>query len=117
MTVDATQARWICSRYAAACATLCIAFAAHAAEPVSAASQLATVQRQLNTIDRLATQAEQFPESDRPRYHFDYARLHADIARIRAGVRDYLAPPRAQPRDGADLVGDYRVDVSSEERP
>ncbi|CAM5209101.1 MULTISPECIES: integrative conjugative element protein, RAQPRD family [Alcaligenaceae] len=44
------------------------------------------------------------------RYHFDYPRLLADLARVRAGIQDYLAPSRAQPRDPAELAGDYRAE-------
>ena len=32
----------------------------------------------------------------------------ADIARIRQGLQDYLAPSRAQPRDAAELSGQYQ---------
>jgi len=27
---------------------------------------------------------------------------------MHTGLQDYLSPPRAQPRDAADLLGDYR---------
>ncbi|MCQ9186712.1 hypothetical protein KMT30_48280, partial [Streptomyces sp. IBSBF 2953] len=45
------------------------------------------------------------------RYRFDYHQLIQDIQRIRRGVRSYLSPSRAQPRDPAELVGDYRLDT------
>ena len=35
-------------------------------------------------------------------------RLHKDIERVRQGVRDYLAPKRAQPRDPLELLGQFR---------
>jgi RAQPRD family integrative conjugative element protein len=99
------------------CAASWLALPAQATEPASVAGQLATIERQLETIDRLAAHAEQLPETDRPRYHFDYARLHADVSRMRAGLQDYLIPPRAQPRDAAELIGDYRIDPGNGDRP
>ena len=70
--------------------------------------ELAALARQLDLIDRLAEHAANSAPQVHARYHFDYARLHQDIERIRAGVRDYLTPPRAQPRDPIELSGDYR---------
>ncbi|MEX5535751.1 RAQPRD family integrative conjugative element protein [Pseudomonas syringae] len=74
--------------------------------------QLSLVQQQLDTIERFATQAEtdRTDETD-DRYRFDYPRLIRDIQRIRLGVQGYLSPTRAQPRDPAELVGDYRLDT------
>lgn len=74
--------------------------------------QLSLIQRQLDTIERLATQAEvaSTAEPDE-RYRFDYTRLIRDIQRIRHGVQGYLSPSRAQPRDPTELVGDYRLDT------
>ncbi|WWL67621.1 RAQPRD family integrative conjugative element protein [Burkholderia pseudomallei] len=82
---------------------------AHAADTASESAHLAAIERQLDTIDRLATQSEQLPDSDNTHEHFDYARLHADIARMRKGVDDYLSPRRPLPRDPSTLVGHYRV--------
>ncbi|WP_108574302.1 RAQPRD family integrative conjugative element protein [Pseudomonas sp. GV047] len=75
--------------------------------------QLSLFQRQLDTIERLATQAEAVsrPES-KERYRFDYPRLIQDLQRIRQGVQGYLSPSRAQPRDPSELVGDYRLDTA-----
>lgn len=74
--------------------------------------QLNLIQRQLDTIERLATRAEvaNTAEPD-DRYRFDYPRLSQDIQRIRQGVQGYLFPSRAQPRDSTELVGDYRLDT------
>ncbi|QYN03650.1 RAQPRD family integrative conjugative element protein [Pseudomonas protegens] len=79
-------------------------------------TQLNLVQQQLDTIERLATQAEaaNTAEPDE-RYRFDYPRLIQDIQRIRHGVQGYLFPSRAQPRDPSELVGDYRLDSPSAE--
>ncbi|SFT72197.1 integrative conjugative element protein, RAQPRD family [Paraburkholderia aspalathi] len=94
----------------AVCVGLLVSGPVLAAGTDSATGSLATIERQLDSIDRLAAASEQLPE-DRGRYHFDYLRLHADVARIRTGLHDYLSPPRAQPRDSADLLGDYREPV------
>ena len=59
-------------------------------------------------IDRLAEHSASPPRRDSNRYYFDYERLHKDIERVRQGVRDYLAPKRAQPRDPLELLGQFR---------
>jgi len=76
--------------------------------------QLNLIQQQLDTIERLAAQAETASTSepgDRDRYRFDYPRLSQDIQRIRQGVQGYLSPSRAQPRDPGELLGDYRLNT------
>jgi RAQPRD family integrative conjugative element protein len=71
--------------------------------------ELAAVLRQIDLAERLARHSELTrPLPPEARYHFDYPRLYADLARVRAGIHDYLNPPRAQPRDPAQLPGDYR---------
>ncbi|MEO8646424.1 RAQPRD family integrative conjugative element protein [Pseudomonas sp.] len=78
--------------------------------------QLSLVQQQLDTLERLATQAEAASTAEPDdRYRFDYPRLIQDIQRIRLGVQGYLSPSRAQPRDPAELVGDYRFDAQPRE--
>lgn len=77
--------------------------------------QLAALVRQLDILDRLAEQSATLSQQDNSRYHFDYVRLREDIARVRNGIRDYLTPQRAQPRDLVELVGDYSLE--SEEAP
>jgi RAQPRD family integrative conjugative element protein len=78
--------------------------------------QLSLVQQQLDTLERLATQAQAASTAEPDdRYRFDYPRLIRDIQRIRLGVHGYLSPSRAQPRDPAELVGDYRLDTPSAE--
>lgn len=84
--------------------------------------QLAALARQIELADRLANHlADQAASTASPelvRYHFDYARLRADLKRIRAGLQDYLAPQRAQPRDPVPLTGDYvRRDERQEQSP
>lgn len=74
-------------------------------------TQLAALIRQLDMLDRLAEHSERLPKQDASRYHFDYARLREDIERVRSGIRDYLTPQRAQPRDPTTLIGDYRQEA------
>lgn len=78
-----------------------------AADDALAREQLAALARQIELADRLAEHATSTAPQERARYHFDYARLRADLKAIRAGLQDYLAPQRAQPRDPAPLTGDY----------
>nr|WP_237351959.1 RAQPRD family integrative conjugative element protein [Rhizobium sp. ACO-34A] len=75
---------------------------------------LAAVVRQIELAGRLAQQSATAAPRTRTRYHFDYRRLNADLNRIRAGINDYLAPPREQPRDPSALTGDYRRETSPE---
>jgi RAQPRD family integrative conjugative element protein len=82
---------------------------AFAGDTASEEAQLTILVRQLDMLDRLAEQCERLPQEKVSRYHFDYPRLHADVQRMRAGIRDYLSPPRAQPRDPDALLGDYRA--------
>ncbi|ACL73924.1 plasmid conserved hypothetical protein RAQPRD [Thioalkalivibrio sulfidiphilus HL-EbGr7] len=82
-------------------------FAGDATEP----ERLAVLMRQLDMLDRLAEHSERLPKQDASRYHFDYARLREDIERVRSGIRDYLTPQRAQPRDPTTLIGDYRQEA------
>ncbi|WDU64016.1 RAQPRD family integrative conjugative element protein [Pseudomonas poae] len=78
--------------------------------------QLGLVQKQLDIIERLATRAKAASTAEpNDRYRFDYPRLTEDIQRIRQGVQGYLFPSRAQPRDPAELVGDYRIDTPPQE--
>ena len=67
--------------------------------------------RQLDAIDHLTSQLAARPHVEQDRYHFNYDRLQADIRRVRTGVRDFLTPERAQPRDPIPLHGDYRDEM------
>ena len=73
-------------------------------------ARLAAVLRQLDVLERMTQRDIEVLAVNGRRYRFDYLRLHADIERIRAGIRDYLSPLRAQPRDVQELTGDYRLD-------
>ena len=98
----------LCGLVIALASGLSVCTSVPAADTASEASQLTALERQLDALDREADETEKRSVRDAARYHFDYSRLHADIARIRAGIRDYLTPPRAQPRDPASLDGQYR---------
>ena len=99
---------------------LCIALGlparAHADDATAEHARLAAALRQLDAIDRLIAQETARARDERSRYHFDYCRLSADLERVRAGIRDYLTPSRAQPRDPAVLLGDYRQAAASASR-
>jgi RAQPRD family integrative conjugative element protein len=82
---------------------------ASATDAASESGQLALLLRQLDAMERRAAQAQQTSGEHTSRYHFDHAALKADLRRVREGVRNYLAPPRAQPRDVTPLLGDYRT--------
>lgn len=75
-------------------------------------ARLAAALRQLDSIERIVAQQAVQPLDESSRYHFDYARLAADLQRVRNVIRDYLTPTRAQPRDPALLLGDYRQSAS-----
>ncbi|UMZ10677.1 RAQPRD family integrative conjugative element protein [Pseudomonas sp. MPFS] len=63
--------------------------------------------RQLNALEDSARRSSTIAGEPGQRYYFDYDRLAADIQRIRQGLQAYLTPSRAQPRDAADLSGQY----------
>ncbi len=44
------------------------------------------------------------------RYELDYELVQSDLERIAEGVRGYLSPSRAQPRDFTEITGDYSRD-------
>ena len=74
--------------------------------------QFSLILQQLDTIERLARQAEAASTAEPDdRYRFDYPRLTQDIQRIRQGVQGYLSPSRSQPRVPGALIGDYLLDT------
>ncbi|CAM4145837.1 TPA: RAQPRD family plasmid [Pseudomonas aeruginosa] len=81
------------------------------AEPPAQRQELVAALRQLDALERTVTNsAAHAPIQPGERYHFDYPRLLADLARVRAGIQAHLTPSRAQPRDPAELAGDYRTE-------
>lgn len=87
---------------------LCVSGNIQADDATPEHARLEAVLRQLNTIERLIAEETARSHTEQSRYYFDYTRLNADLARMRSGIRDYLTPSRAQPRDPATLLGDYR---------
>ncbi|MCE4373846.1 RAQPRD family integrative conjugative element protein [Xanthomonas hortorum] len=84
---------------------------ASAASPPAQGQDVAAALRQLDALDRLIQNSETSTVvAPGQRYYLDYSRLRADVARVRVGLQDYLTPPRAQPRDPAEIVGQYRAD-------
>ena len=99
-TANTAFVRWRALAPALACLLL--------VTPSAFAADTASEHAQLAALVRLAEHSERLPKQDASRYHFDYARLREDIERVRSGIRDYLTPQRAQPRDPTTLIGDYR---------
>lgn len=65
--------------------------------------------RQLNALEDSARRSAHVADEPGQRYYFDYERLAGDIQRIRQGLQGYLTPSRAQPRDPAELTGNYTL--------
>jgi RAQPRD family integrative conjugative element protein len=77
--------------------------------------RLATLIRELNAIERIATTGDTVLDLNTSRYHFNYSRLRADIHRVRTGIQQYLSPQRAAPRDDIALHASYRDETGSAE--
>jgi RAQPRD family integrative conjugative element protein len=91
------------------------AFSAHAQDhEISEHARLAVLVRQLDMLERIATESQVLSQNQTSRYHFDYSRLHADMQRVRCGIRDYLRPQRAQPRDPVEITGQYVIEHITE---
>lgn len=78
-----------------------------AAASASEQANLEVMIRQLNALEDTARRSAQVADEPGKRYYFDYQRLAGDIERIRHGLEGYMTPSRAQPRDPADISGDY----------
>ncbi|EKS6313232.1 RAQPRD family integrative conjugative element protein [Enterobacter hormaechei] len=77
--------------------------------PLTEREELTLSLRQLTLIEASLHRAQQSARTDiNERYYFDYPRIHGDITTLRSGIENYLTPTRAQPRDTAALVGQYR---------
>jgi len=78
---------------------------AHATEQ----DNLALLLSQLRLLDATLQRAEkQATVATDPRFYFDYPQAHADIQAMRNGIKHYLTPSRAQPRQVLPLAGAYR---------
>lgn len=78
----------------------------------ASASEQANIEvmiRQLNALEDSSRRSAHVADEPGQRYYFDYERLASDIQRIRQGLQDYLTPSRAQPRDLAELTGNYTL--------
>ncbi len=85
----------------------CLHVSSAAAASASEQANLDVMIRQLNALEDTARRSAKVADEPGKRFFFDYQRLAGDIARIRHGLKDYLTPSRAQPRDTVELSGQY----------
>lgn len=89
--------------------------AASANASVDEHTLLATLLRELNTIDRMATSPVAVSDQKSSRFDFDYVLLRADVHRVSNGIQQYLYPERATPRDEIALHGSYRDETVADQ--
>lgn len=84
------------------------------AAPLTEREELTLSLNQLSQIEASLNRAQQSARTGiNERYYFDYLRIHGDITTLRRGIEHYLTPARAQPRDTATLVGQYREEKTT----
>ncbi|MCX9039039.1 RAQPRD family integrative conjugative element protein [Citrobacter portucalensis] len=84
------------------------------AAPLTEREELTLSLNQLSQIEASLHRAQQSARTGiNERYYFDYPRIHSDIYTLRSGIEHYLTPIRAQPRDTATLVGQYREEKTA----
>ena len=84
------------------------------AAPLTEREELTLSLNQLSQIEASLHRAQQSARTGiNERYYFDYPRIHSDITTLRSGIEHYLTPARAQPRDTATLVGQYREEKTT----
>ncbi|ECJ8075289.1 conjugal transfer protein [Salmonella enterica] len=84
------------------------------ATPLTEREELTLSLNQLTQIEASLHRAQQNARTSiNERYYFDYPRIHGDITTLRSGIEHYLTPARAQPRDTATLVGQYREEKTT----
>ncbi|HEM7416284.1 RAQPRD family integrative conjugative element protein [Citrobacter freundii] len=84
------------------------------AAPLTEREELTLSLNQLTQIEASLHRAQQSARTGiNERYYFDYPRIHSDITTLRSGIEHYLTPARAQPRDTATLVGQYREEKTT----
>lgn len=84
------------------------------AAPLTEREELSLSLNQLRQIEASLHRAQQSARTGvNERYYFDYQRIHSDITTMRSGIEHYLTPTRAQPRDTATLVGQYREEKNA----
>ncbi|WP_143503560.1 RAQPRD family integrative conjugative element protein [Pseudomonas sp. ATCC PTA-122608] len=94
--------------------TCCIASSAGAYAASDEHQQLSLILRQLDSLSRLAASRDASVIDPSARYSFDYPRLSADIDLMRQGIKGYLTPSRAQPRNPPELTGHYTRSSASQ---
>ncbi|AKW17312.1 conjugal transfer protein [Salmonella enterica subsp. enterica serovar Sloterdijk str. ATCC 15791] len=93
--------------------SLCITSSAFAAS-LTEREELTLSLSQLTQIEASLHRAQQSSRTGiNERYYFDYPRIYSDITTLRSGIEHYLTPTRAQPRDTAALVGQYREEKTT----
>lgn len=99
-----------CFAFAIALCPEMVAFAA----PFTEREELTLTLNQLSQIEASLHRAQQSARTGiNERYYFDYPRINGDITTLRSGIEHYLTPARAQPRDTATLVGQYREEKTT----
>ena len=84
------------------------------AAPLTEREELALSLNQLSQIEASLHRAQQSARTGiKERSYFDYPRINGDITTLRSGSAHYLTPARAQPRDTATLVGQYREEKTT----
>ncbi|EBK3045217.1 conjugal transfer protein [Salmonella enterica] len=84
------------------------------AAPLTEREELTLSLNQLNQIEASLHRAQQSARTGiNERYYFDYPRIHSDITILRNGIKHYLTPARAQPRDVMTMVGQYRQEKTT----
>lgn len=84
------------------------------AAPLTEREELALTLNQLAQIEASLHRAQQSARTGiNERYYFDYPRIHGDITTLRNGIKHYLSPARAQPRDMTTLAGQYRQEKTT----
>ncbi|EAW8702244.1 RAQPRD family integrative conjugative element protein [Salmonella enterica] len=84
------------------------------AAPLTEREELTLSLNQLNQIEASLHRAQQSARTGiNERYYFDYPRIHSDITILRNGIKHYLTPARAQPRDMTTLAGQYRQEKTT----
>lgn len=84
------------------------------ASPLTEREELTLTLNQLSQIEASLHRAQQSARTGiNERYYFDYPRIHSDITTLHSGIENYLTPARAQPRDTATLVGQYREEKTT----
>ncbi|HCS9546657.1 TPA: conjugal transfer protein [Salmonella enterica subsp. diarizonae serovar 61:r:z53] len=84
------------------------------AAPLTEREELTLSLNQLAQIEASLHRAQQSARTgNNERYYFDYPRIHGDLTTLRSGIENYLTPIRAQPRDTATLVGQYREEKTT----